>query len=396
MTTLQDYLNQKYPTQQDKEQLTDLNLEKISLNREEQGETELLEGGELDLTAFVNLEEIEIYRQFLKTSITKLNVSGLTNLKTLIWPDQEGDSEEEKKLWTELGITNLSTENNQKKKVVKEVRRLAELKVVKVSFYNASEEVVDGKKIADGVLEKKEDGSFEIGNLNLNRKDKAGNFCPSLVFWTLARELASISIGGDKTDKTPEFWKKFKEELEWVRDNLTENYQKKFELLLNPSTFPIDKLEIKELLTVYYPNAEEITDSQQKEITISPKIVDQTWQTIQHKFLELTDQELKNSPDEEKLPTLAFNLKVDHNSDKYSIFLAYHSKSPFTKELQELFTTTPLQLENELLKKEKEVLPTPENFERLQKQNQLLDNYLQDLVDEEKYQAIKANINKIE
>ena len=84
MTTLQDYLNQKYPTQQDKETVLDLNLEKINQEREEHGETELLEGGELDLTAFKNLAEIEIYRHFIKTPITKLNVSGLTNLKTLI------------------------------------------------------------------------------------------------------------------------------------------------------------------------------------------------------------------------------------------------------------------------------------------------------------------------
>ena len=84
MTTLQEYLNQKYPTQQDKETVLDLNLEKINQEREEQGQNELLEGGELDLTAFKNLEEIEIYRQLLKTPLIKLNISGLTNLKTLI------------------------------------------------------------------------------------------------------------------------------------------------------------------------------------------------------------------------------------------------------------------------------------------------------------------------
>jgi hypothetical protein len=84
MTTLQEYLNNKYPTSEDKETLRELNLEKINQEREQEGQTGLLEGGELDLTTFTNLEEIEIYRQFLKTPITKLNVEGLTKLKVLI------------------------------------------------------------------------------------------------------------------------------------------------------------------------------------------------------------------------------------------------------------------------------------------------------------------------
>ncbi|CAI2176546.1 4221_t:CDS:2 [Funneliformis geosporum] len=306
MTTLQEYLTQKYPTLQDQEQLTELNLEKINQEREEQGETELLEGGELDLTTFKNLAEIEIYRQFLKTSITKLNVSG---------------------------IADLSTENNRKKGVIKEVRRLSELKGVKVNFSQPSAE------------EKPQEGSETDIFLLIEQKDQS------------------------------------------VKDNLKEEYQKEFELLLNPTTFPTNQLAIQELLTVYYPNLEEIADSQSKEITISPKIVDQTWSIIQHKVIELTDQELKDNLDEEKLKTLAFQLKV---VGQYSILLTYHSQSPLIKELQELFTTTPLQLENELLKQEKEQLPTPENFEKLQTQNRLLDNSLQDLTDAETYQKIKT------
>ncbi|CAI2165522.1 15625_t:CDS:2 [Funneliformis geosporum] len=308
MTTLQEYLTQKYPTLQDQEQLTELNLEKINQEREEQGETELLEGGELDLTTFKNLAEIEIYRQFLKTSITKLNVSG---------------------------IADLSTENNRKKGVIKEVRRLSELKGVKVNFSQPSAE------------EKPQEGSETDIFLLIEQKDQS------------------------------------------VKDNLKEEYQKEFELLLNPTTFPTNQLAIQELLTVYYPNLEEIADSQSKEITISPKIVDQTWSIIQHKVIELTDQELKDNLDEEKLKTLAFQLKV---VGQYSILLTYHSQSPLIKELQELFTTTPLQLENELLKQEKEQLPTPENFEKLQTQNRLLDNSLQDLTDAETYQKIKTKI----
>ncbi|CAI2191853.1 17295_t:CDS:2 [Funneliformis geosporum] len=308
--TLIKYLTQKYPTLQDQEQLTELNLEKINQAREEQGETELLEGGELDLTTFKNLEVIEIYRQFLKTSITKLNVSG---------------------------ITDLSTENNRKKGVIKEVLKLTELKGVKVNFSQPNSE--EESKEADG----------------------------------------NIFIEIDKKDQQ-------------VKDNLKEEYQKEFALLLNPSTFPTNQLEIQELLTIYYPNLAEIVDSQAKEITISPKIVDQTWSTIQHQVIELTDQELKNSPSEEQLKELAFQLKVDYSSSQSSILLTYHSQSPLIKELQELFTNTPLKLENELLKQEKEQLPTPENFEKLQTQNRLLDNSLQDLTDAETYQKIKTKV----
>ncbi|CAG8548456.1 1172_t:CDS:2 [Paraglomus brasilianum] len=75
---------EKYPAQEDKETVQEINLEKINQEREQTGETELLEGGELDLTTFKNLEEIEIYRKFLKTPITKLSVEGLTKLKVLI------------------------------------------------------------------------------------------------------------------------------------------------------------------------------------------------------------------------------------------------------------------------------------------------------------------------
>jgi len=84
MTTLQEYLNNKYPTQKDKEAVQEINLEKINQEREQAGETELLAGGELDLGAFTNLQIVEIYRQFLKTPITKLMVEGLANLKELI------------------------------------------------------------------------------------------------------------------------------------------------------------------------------------------------------------------------------------------------------------------------------------------------------------------------
>lgn len=61
-----------------------------------------------------------------------------------------------------------------------------------------------------------------------------------------------------------------------LNQNLKEEYQKEFELLLTPATFPTNRLEIKELLTIYYPNLEEISEAQIKEITLDKNIVDQT------------------------------------------------------------------------------------------------------------------------
>ncbi|CAG8568060.1 827_t:CDS:2, partial [Scutellospora calospora] len=85
-----------------------------------------------------------------------------------------------------------------------------------------------------------------------------------------------------------------------------EQYQKEFELLLSPSTFPHQQLEISDLLTVYFPNSENIPE--------------------RHRALP--------------------------------------------KELEKLITTTLLKLENEDLKKKQEQLPSNENFEKLTKQNQ--------------------------
>jgi hypothetical protein len=67
------------------------------------------------------------------------------------------ESEEEKKLYEELGITQDLT----KKKVVQEIQRLAQEKGVKVNF------------------KEQEEGSIFI---NLDQKDKRGNFSSSLVF----------------------------------------------------------------------------------------------------------------------------------------------------------------------------------------------------------------------
>ena len=127
MTTLQEYLNQQYPTPENKEAIQEINLAKISEAREKEGITELLEGGELDLREFKSLETVIIGANFLKTPLTKIEVSGLTNLKELILPSEPVETEAEKKLYEELEISEKTTENISKKKVIQEVNRIAQI-----------------------------------------------------------------------------------------------------------------------------------------------------------------------------------------------------------------------------------------------------------------------------
>ena len=277
---------------------------------------------------------------------------------------------EEKKLYEELGIG----EDREKQKVVSEIKKLADLKGVKIDFKEATE------------------GSIF---LLLDQKDKEGNFCPSLVFWTLAQELSTV--GGDKTNRTPEFWNNFFQELEWVKQNSSSEYFQELEELTIPSLFPTEKLEMKELLSVYYPASETGTENQTTEVKIRKEIVDKLWQNLRQEVLELVQSELSNSPSEEKLAQLAFKLTADGSANQqYTLQIDYHPQIPFKDKISQLMLAAPLQLENELLKAEKEQLPTPENFEKLQKQNTQLENCLQDLTDEEKFKEIKAKINKTE
>src|SRR2546421_11529327 len=78
------------------------------------------------------------------------------------------------------------------------------------------------------------------------------------------------------------------------------DYRCQFELLLNPSIFPTEKLEMKELLSIYYPNSETTTENQATEIKIRKEIVDKLWQNIRQEVLELVQAEIKSSPDEEE------------------------------------------------------------------------------------------------
>lgn len=364
MTTLQEYLQTKYPTLEAKAEVQELILTQI---------TEHLAGGQLDLTAFSNLEKVEIDPNLLSTPLTKIITSGLTKLKEIVWLETEEESEENKKLFTELEIAG----DIVKKKVVKEVKRLAKIKGAEVRF----RENPENDENSSGIF------------LDLDQKDKQGNFNPNLIFWNLANELATINFPGEKT---PAFWEKFSEELNWIKDNLNQNYQKEFELLLNPSTFPRSELEIKELFTIYFPSkdwmGENITD--RLKVAVNEKIIAKTWQTIQQKLNELVGQELANNPENKE--NLAFKATLDYQNEEYIIQAQYHSESPFGKEIAELVITTPLKLEIENLKQKQEKSPTPENFHKLEKQNQLWDNYLQDFTDKEKYQEIKDKINKID
>jgi len=47
------------------------------------------------------------------------------------------------------------------------------------------------------------------------------------------------------------------------------------------------------------------------------------------------------------------------------------------------------------LKQKQEQLPTSENYDKLAKQKQALENSLQDLTDEEEFNKIKQKINQI-
>ncbi len=75
MTTLQQYLNQKYPSQEEgKFPARLLDIKKFNQERKEQGIEEKLEGGELDLKEHRLLTEIKICGLELKSPLTKLEL----------------------------------------------------------------------------------------------------------------------------------------------------------------------------------------------------------------------------------------------------------------------------------------------------------------------------------
>jgi hypothetical protein len=371
---LQQYLNNL----ENKPEIKEINLAKIQQEREQVGETELLEGGELNLTAFINLEKVEIVPQFLSTSLTKIEVQGLTNLKELIWKETQPESEEDKKLWEELGISEKTAENLSKKAVVREVKRLGGLKGVKVNW---------------GIKEEGKEGIF----LNLDQKDKQGNFYPSLIFWNLARELAT---GPDNLpEKNPVFWKQFDKELEWVKQNVSERYFLELEQITVPSTFPTEKLNISEFFEIcFYQNLEENVNQLFQETRVGQKIVDKTWLTIRQRLIELISEEVNKNPSEEELTKLKTKAIIGYDAEnlEYKILVHFCQEIPFKTQLEQLITITPLKLEIEHLKSEREQLPTSENFAKLSKQNQAWENCLGDFgLGEKEQKEIKEKIDKI-
>ncbi|MEG7978940.1 MAG: hypothetical protein NY202_03395 [Mollicutes bacterium UO1] len=109
--------------------------------------------------------------------------------------------------------------------------------------------------------------------------------------------------------------------------------------------------------------------------------------------MELLDQELKTNPDEEKLKELSWKITLDYQSSEFTIQVDYQPNNPFRQQLEQLITTTPLQLEIDYLKKQQEQLPTSENFDKLAQEKQKLENYLHDYTDEDTYQKVQDKMN---
>jgi hypothetical protein len=84
MPTLQEYLNSKYPNPTEKEQVNQISTAEIQQEREQQGITDLLEGGELDLREYGEIKEIIIDQSLLATPLTKIDTEGLVHLKEII------------------------------------------------------------------------------------------------------------------------------------------------------------------------------------------------------------------------------------------------------------------------------------------------------------------------
>lgn len=313
---------------------------------------------------------------------------------------QSKPNSEEEKLWEELGIKEESNENISKRKVFREVKRLGDLfavqnsKKINVSF--VTEKTPQDKSDSEESVVESKDDEFDIC-LQLDRKDKLGSFCPVLVFWTLAQELTALKFNNcdfDNCDKDPLFWKHFEEGLVWTKNNIDEDYREELELLLVPSTFPHERLEIESLYQIYFPNSEDKGENEQ--VVADKKIVDRAWRIIRQTLIELVDQELKKNPSDEELIGLGIKLMISYNlnDNQYLIRVNYHPRSLLEKQLVKLLIDTSLKLEIEELQKQKEQLPTSENFDKMVERNRILDEYLQDL-DEEKYKKIKEEINKI-
>jgi hypothetical protein len=95
MTSLQKFLDKKYPTKEQKERITSLfftHLDSENLNKKKKEGRWLstvyldtkklkdIEGGGLNLSNYINLEDIRIDGNYLKSPLTELNIVGCSNL----------------------------------------------------------------------------------------------------------------------------------------------------------------------------------------------------------------------------------------------------------------------------------------------------------------------------
>lgn len=83
MTTLQEYLNQKYPNKEVKKQVKEIKINSKNPLKK-------IEGGELVLKDFPNLEHVWINWGFLKTPLTKWEVDDCPKLTLFIVLDSYG------------------------------------------------------------------------------------------------------------------------------------------------------------------------------------------------------------------------------------------------------------------------------------------------------------------
>src|SRR4051812_14373204 len=83
--TLQEYLNKKYPTKEDKEKVREINVDQCI--KEAEKEEKNLSGKELDLSEYPNLEKIEIDGNEFKDKnlpkLKKINLGSKPKLKNL-------------------------------------------------------------------------------------------------------------------------------------------------------------------------------------------------------------------------------------------------------------------------------------------------------------------------
>jgi len=87
MTTLQEYLNQKYPTREDKERVKRIDIDDINEERKVQGIiTEKLAGGALDLSEYMNVEGVNVDGYCLSLKLTKLILGNKPKLTGLSCP----------------------------------------------------------------------------------------------------------------------------------------------------------------------------------------------------------------------------------------------------------------------------------------------------------------------